>query len=474
MPYRRPRLQNLPDVDLSDRVDGRFLAWEESSATHVYRLPEMQQIEDLEELLAGKADVEHTHVIDDVTGLQNALDGKAATVHLHDMGDVTGLVAALAGKSDVGHTHAQSDIAGLGAALSAKADASAVTTGLAGKADLVDGVIPTAQIPAIAISEFLGPAADETEMLALVGQRGDYCYRTDLESAMWLTADDPTAVGSWLQVAIPTVSVQSVNGQAGVVVLGYDDVDAAAASHTHLISDVTDLQSTLDSKAAASDLAAHVATVTGNPHGVTKSQIGLGSVSNDLQLKAAENLSDLQDVSAARGNLGLGAVALKSAITNSDIPALSGGTAAASLAISSSNSAPVTITRVGSGGVVINHVNSVGVGTWIGCASGSDPSLIAINANANDNFFQVLGGSGSALTLKSAARMGWTNSGSAIGAADTYLTRVAAGHIGLSGALQLGAAIADASAPVNSLFIGSAHSSKLCFKDASGTVRELY
>lgn len=49
---------------------------------------------------SGKADVEHTHEIDDVTGLQTALDGKANATHTHTTAQVDGLDAALAGKAD--------------------------------------------------------------------------------------------------------------------------------------------------------------------------------------------------------------------------------------------------------------------------------------------------------------------------------------------------------------------------------------
>lgn len=42
-----------------------------------------------------------------------------------------------------------------------------------GKADLVGGVIPTSQIPALAITEFLGTVANQAAMLALSGDRGD-------------------------------------------------------------------------------------------------------------------------------------------------------------------------------------------------------------------------------------------------------------------------------------------------------------
>lgn len=49
---------------------------------------------------AKKANLEHTHEIDDVTGLQDALDGKANTVHTHTTAQVDGLDTALAGKAD--------------------------------------------------------------------------------------------------------------------------------------------------------------------------------------------------------------------------------------------------------------------------------------------------------------------------------------------------------------------------------------
>ena len=50
--------------------------------------------------VAKKANLEHTHEIDDVTGLQDALDGKANTVHTHTTAQVDGLDAALAGKAN--------------------------------------------------------------------------------------------------------------------------------------------------------------------------------------------------------------------------------------------------------------------------------------------------------------------------------------------------------------------------------------
>lgn len=50
--------------------------------------------------VAKKANLEHTHEIDDVTGLQDALDGKANASHTHTTAQVDGLDDALAGKAD--------------------------------------------------------------------------------------------------------------------------------------------------------------------------------------------------------------------------------------------------------------------------------------------------------------------------------------------------------------------------------------
>lgn len=51
--------------------------------------------------LAGKAALEHTHTIANVTGLQAAIDGKAPTTHTHTIANVTGLQAAIDAKATV-------------------------------------------------------------------------------------------------------------------------------------------------------------------------------------------------------------------------------------------------------------------------------------------------------------------------------------------------------------------------------------
>lgn len=119
------------------------------------------------------------------------------------------------------------------------------------KADLVNGVIPTSQIPAIAITDFLGDTNTEAAMLALVGQKGDWCIRTDLEKVFIITGDDPTLLASWTALEYPTSPVSSVNGKTGSVVLvkadvGLDNVDNTSDADKPIS---TSTQDALDLKA---------------------------------------------------------------------------------------------------------------------------------------------------------------------------------------------------------------------------------
>lgn len=73
---------------------------------------------------ADIVDFAHTHNITDVTGLQTALDGKANNVHTHTISQITNLQTTLDGKSNVGHTHSISDITNLQTSLDGKANVS--------------------------------------------------------------------------------------------------------------------------------------------------------------------------------------------------------------------------------------------------------------------------------------------------------------------------------------------------------------
>lgn len=110
----------------------------------------------------------------------------------------------------------------------AQAQVTGLASSLAGKADLVGGVVPSAQIPAIAITTFLGSVANQAAMLALDGQLGDWAIRTDTGTTWVITGPTPTLLSSWTQMPSSGAPVSSVNGQTGAVTLSAANVGALA------------------------------------------------------------------------------------------------------------------------------------------------------------------------------------------------------------------------------------------------------
>lgn len=169
----------------------------------------------------------------------------------------TDLTTGLAGKASTVHTHGQGDITGLAGTLAAKAD-------------LVAGKIPQAQLPAVALVDFLGQVGSQPAMLALVGQRGDWANRTDTATTWQLVADDPTQLVSWQEHTYPDSPVSSVAGRTGAIVLTKTDVGLPNVDNTSdaLKPISTATQTALDGKetagAAAAAIAAHLAA--GDPH----------------------------------------------------------------------------------------------------------------------------------------------------------------------------------------------------------------
>lgn len=105
---------------------------------------------------------------------------------------------------------------------------------LAAKADLVGGVIPTSQVPAIATGQTT-TVADQAAMLAQTAgqvQPGDVSIRTDLSGRRFLlAAADPSVLANWIALETPD-AVSSVNGQQGAVTLGKADVGLTNADNT--------------------------------------------------------------------------------------------------------------------------------------------------------------------------------------------------------------------------------------------------
>lgn len=136
--------------------------------------------------------------------------------------------AVLSTKADLIHTHTVGQVDGLQSALD-------------GKAALVGGLIPTSQLPAVALTK-PQVVSDRAGMLALTAQEGDVAVITSGtdKGTYMLGPGASTNFASWVALAAPTDAVTSVNGQTGVVQLAAGDVGAAPSSHTHTSAQVSD------------------------------------------------------------------------------------------------------------------------------------------------------------------------------------------------------------------------------------------
>lgn len=81
-----------------------------------------------------------------------------------------------------------------------------------------NGLIPTAQMPPLAISEIY-TVASQAAMLALTAQRGDVAIRTDVNKTYILSSDSPSTLADWKEMLTPADAVSSVDGRVGAVSL---------------------------------------------------------------------------------------------------------------------------------------------------------------------------------------------------------------------------------------------------------------
>jgi len=139
----------------------------------------------------------------------------------------------------------------------------------------VDSKIPTAQLPALAITDTFA-AANETEQLALTIQKGDVCVRSDENKSYINSTGNNTSMSDWQELLTPTDTVLSVAGKVGAVTLVYTDITnfqtgvsansdviAALAHKTSAGTDHSDVVSNNSHRLSTSD-----------PHNVQHSQLG--------------------------------------------------------------------------------------------------------------------------------------------------------------------------------------------------------
>jgi hypothetical protein len=196
-------------------------------------------------------------------------------------------------------------------------------------------------------------------------------------------------------------AVVSVFGRTGAVTAAASDYDASEVDNDSGVSGTTvkDALDALDGgkQAADADLTAIAALSPSNDDviqrkagawtnrtvaqiktdfALTKSDVGLGSVTNDAQLKAASNLSDLGSASTARTNLGLGDSATKNTGTTTGTVAAGDDSRITGAAQKSSN-----LSDLGSASTARSNLG-VAIGTDV---QGYDADLAAIAALAPSN-----------------------------------------------------------------------------------------
>lgn len=175
-------------------------AWEHIGNT-IIDLSEYAKTSEVNNLLEGKSDKEHTHEINEVNGLQTALNNKANETHTHAIGDVDGLQTALNGKADAAHKHTMEELSNVN-----------VT-------NIKDG-----------------------EVLKYNTATGKWVNSSDISGT------DGTTDYNNLSNKPKVNGVELTGNKTGA------DLGLAGATHTHAISDVTNLQTELDKKLNSDDL----------------------------------------------------------------------------------------------------------------------------------------------------------------------------------------------------------------------------
>ena len=230
----------------------------------------------------------HTHIIGDVTGLQTALDNKqasgsyAALVHTHAISDVTGLQSALDLKQPSGsyaassHTHTASQITDFNSSVSGLLPVKNITP--SSYIDIVSstgnftisvtGLQPAGSYAAATHSHSISDVTGLQTSLDGKQASGSYAASSHTHTASQIT-DFATAVSGYAPPTtnaslLTTGTVSDSLLSANIVRTSDSRLSDARTptTHSHVISDVTGLQTALDGKQASGSYAASSHTHT--------------------------------------------------------------------------------------------------------------------------------------------------------------------------------------------------------------------
>ncbi|MBT2266468.1 hypothetical protein [Rhodococcus erythropolis] len=248
------------------------------------------------------------------------------------------------------------------------------------KADLDNnGKLLQSQLPAMAVTDFLGNVVSQAAMLALAGQRGDWCNRTDTGTEWQLIAEPASSLSSWSEKVYPLSPVSSVNGRTGAVTTSSADiVDAttvgrnvlkaadAAAARSAIGAGTSSLAiGTTGSTAAAGNDArladTRTPTVGTSPYDITfvaqsgNRATGLGDVPAGIKLRRAVTFSEVLfhcETADASGNLVVevrknGVAVSGTSTTIAAANQVAGGTSTGSWAFAAGDFLTINVTGVG-------------------------------------------------------------------------------------------------------------------------------
>ena len=284
-----------------------------------------------------------------------------------------------------------------GRVTTSEGDITGLQTSLGSKADLVGGVIPTSQLPAIAITEFLGSVGSESAMLALTGQQGDWCLRTDKAVGYVIIGPDPTQASNWEGFTVPGSAVTTVNNQVGTVVLGASDVAAVATSGDNMTGDLTLGTDKVELSAGSGNITAAGQILSGTePY--QGAGVGVKIISGDVvvsRTNATDNVFESYVVGDSLGKINMTA----------------GGSITAAGMIERTNVQPQS---VGTNGFRVSYGSDVsGEYTYLGTRfNGANQAFAHYNGSATT---VTIGVDGSARFSGALQNTGWTGRGAALG-----------------------------------------------------------
>lgn len=175
---------------------------------------------------------------------QTKLAGIAAGAEVNTVDSVAGKTGAVTlVKGDVGLSNVDNT------SDANKPVSTAQQTALDGKADLVGGELDPSQLPDIAVSEYKGAVADQTAMLAISGEKGDWVIRNDDSKVYVITGTNPASASDWTALSYPAGFSGAYSDLTGKPTLG----TAAATDSTAYATAAQG--STADSAVQPGDLA---------------------------------------------------------------------------------------------------------------------------------------------------------------------------------------------------------------------------